>query len=285
MEVSVIIPAYNEEKGIAGVVAEINRVMAAAGHTCEVIVVDDGSTDGTLAQARATGAKVLEHGVNRGYGQSILTGMEKARYDLIATIDADSSYAPSDLPALLEQSKNSALVVGQRTGDNYRGRLLKYPARIAFRWLAEYISGVSIPDINSGLRVFRRSDYNLMPKAHECRGFSFSTTTTMLFLAAGYSASFIPVQYLHRSGASKINYYRDTLRALQILLEIGIHYNPIKVVLPMCALPLLLSAFFLVLAVIGGGAIWLIPSAMCFNTALIIFGIGMVLLQIKVSAK
>ena len=285
MEASIIIPAYNEEKGIAGVVAEIDSVMKASGHAYEVLVVDDGSTDGTLAAARATSATVIEHEVNRGYGQSILTGMQAAKYDVIVTIDADSSYAAADIPKLLEQSAKFAMVIGQRTGKEYRGRLLKYPARIAFRLLAEYLSGEKIPDINSGLRVFRKSVYNLLPKAHECRGFSFSTTTTLLFLAAGYSARFIPIEYRHRSGASKINYYRDTLRALQIVLEIGIHYNPLKVVLPLCLPPLALTGFFLALFALGFGTVWLIPAAGSFNASILIFGIGMLLLQIKVSGK
>jgi glycosyltransferase involved in cell wall biosynthesis len=283
MEASIIIPAYNEEKGIAAVVAEINAAMTKAGHSFEVIVVDDGSTDGTLKAARGTAAHVLEHPVNRGYGQSILTGMAAAKYDVIVTIDADSSYAPEGIPVLLEEAQKFALVIGQRTGAQYRGRLLKYPARIAFRWLAEYISGESIPDINSGLRVFRKSAYNQLPKAHECRGFSFSTTTTLLFMAAGYSASFVPVEYRHRSGTSKINYYRDTLRALQIMLEIGIHFNPLKIVLPMFLAPLALSAGFLAAALAGGAQLFLMPAVVSFGMSLIIFGIGMILLQIKVS--
>jgi hypothetical protein len=209
--------------------------------------------------------------------------MAAAKYDVIVTIDVDSSYAPEGIPVLLEEAQKFALVIGQRTGAQYRGRLLKYPARIAFRWLAEYISGESIPDINSGLRVFRKSAYNQLPKAHECRGFSFSTTTTLLFMAAGYSASFVPVEYRHRSGTSKINYYRDTLRALQIMLEIGIHFNPLKIVLPMFLAPLALSAGFLAAALAGGAQLFLMPAVVSFGMSLIIFGIGMILLQIKVS--
>ena len=285
MEATIVIPAYNEEKGIAAVVAEINEVMTKSGHVFEVVVVDDGSTDATLKAARGTSARVIEHAVNRGYGQSILTGMAEARHDVIVTIDADSSYAAQDIPKLLEESQKFAMVIGQRTGAQYRGRLLKYPARVAFRRLAEYISGESIPDINSGLRVFRKSAYNLLPKAHECRGFSFSTTTTLLFLAAGYSARFVPVEYRHRSGDSKINYYRDTLRALQILLEIGIHFNPLKIVLPMALAPLALSAGFLAASLAGGAALYLTPAVLCFGLALLIFGIGMILLQIKVSGR
>lgn len=282
---SVVVPAYNEEAGIAGVVAELDAALSGAGVDYEIIVVNDGSTDATLARASATKAKVIDHGVNRGYGQSILTGMEHAKHDLIATIDADSSYSAADLPRLLPQTEKFAMVIGQRTGKEYRGKLLKYPARVAFRFLAEYISGESIPDINSGMRLFRRSHYRLLPKAHECRGFSFSTTTTLLFLAAGYSARFVPVEYRHRSGSSKINYYRDTLRALQILLEIGIHFNPLKLVLPICALPMLLAVAFGALFALGYGQVWLVSGLLSFYTALLMAGIGMLLLQIKVSGR
>lgn len=283
MEISIIIPAYNEEAGIAAVIKEINDSMAATGHNYEIIVVDDGSTDRTIENARQAGVKVIDHVVNRGYGQAILTGMEQARYDLVATIDADSSYSPADLASMLPQAQRFAMVVGQRTGKEYRGRLLKYPARLMFRFLAEYISGVPIPDINSGLRIFRKSIYNQLPKAHECKGFSFSTTVTLLFLAAGYSAHFIPVTYRHRSGTSKINYYRDTIRALQILFEIGIHFNPMKLILPMSAIPLILAGIFTGLAIAGHPGPWIMASLLSLYTSLIIFGIGMILLQIKVS--
>lgn len=283
MDVSIIIPAYNEEDGIPGVVKEITAAMTAAGHGYEIIVVDDGSEDSTAEKARLAGAKVIEQMVNRGYGQAILTGMENARYDLVATMDADSSYSAGDLAKILPQAQKFAMIIGQRTGKEYRGRLFKYPARIAFRFLAEYISGVPIPDINSGLRIFRKSVYNLLPKSHECKGFSFSTTTTLLFLAAGYSARFIPVEYRHRSGVSKINYFRDTLRALQILLEIGIHFNPMKLILPMCLLPLALAGGFGLAYIATQNGLWFISALISFCMSAVIFGIGMILLQIKVS--
>ena len=285
MDVSIIIPAYNEEDGIAEVVNEINSAMTGSGHNYEIILVDDGSTDSTKKKARETGAKVIEHGVNRGYGQAILTGMENSKYDIIATLDADSSYAAADIVKLLPYSQKFAMVIGQRTGKEYKGKLFKYPARAVFRFLAEYISGVSIPDINSGIRIFRKSIYKLLPKAHECKGFSFSTTTTLLFLAAGFSSRFIPVEYRHRSGVSKINYFRDTLRALQILLEIGIHFNPMKLVLPMCALPLALTVLFALIFTANQNGLWFISSLLSFFMSMIIFGIGMILLQIKVSSK
>jgi glycosyltransferase involved in cell wall biosynthesis len=283
MEVSIIIPAYNEEDGIAGVIKELNDAMGPSGHTYEIVVVDDGSEDSTVEKARQAGAKVIEHLVNRGYGQSILTGMENSEYDVIATMDADSSYSAHDLVRILPQAQKFSMVIGQRTGKEYRGRLFKYPARIAFRFLAEYISGVSIPDINSGQRIFRKSVYNLLPKSHECKGFSFSTTTTLLFLAAGHSARFMPVEYRHRSGASKINYFRDTLRALQILLEIGIHFNPLKLILPMCAVPLLLAGVFAAAYLSTCNPLWFTSGLISLYTTGLIFGIGMILLQIKVS--
>ena len=285
MDVSIIIPAYNEEEGIIGVVDEINSAMSDNGHNYEIIVINDGSTDLTLEQAKRTKAKVIDHGINRGYGQSIITGMENSKYDIIATMDADSSYAATDIVKLLPYTQKFDMVIGQRTGKEYKGKLFKYPARAAFRFLAEYISGVSIPDINSGIRIFRKSIYKLLPKAHECKGFSFSTTTTLLFLAAGFSSLFVPVEYRHRSGISKINYFRDTLRALQILLEIGIHFNPMKLILPMCALPLAMAVFFALIFTANQNGLWFISSLLSFFMSMITFGIGMILLQIKVSSK
>ncbi|MCG2725346.1 MAG: glycosyltransferase family 2 protein [Elusimicrobia bacterium] len=285
MNVSIIIPAYNEDKAIASVVQEINSEMASSGFNYEIIVVNDGSTDLTLEQAKQTKAEVIDHGINRGYGQSIITGMKNAKYDIVATMDADNSYAAGDLVKLLPNINKFDMVIGQRTGKEYKGKLFKYPARAAFRFLAEYISGVPVPDINSGLRIFRKSVYALLPKAHECKGFSFSTTTTLLFLAAGFSSHFVPIQYRHRSGVSKINYFRDTLRALQILLEIGIHFNPMKLILPMCAVPFSMAVVFVLIYLFNHEGLWFISSLLSFFMSMAIFGIGMILLQIKISGK
>lgn len=285
MEISVIIPAYNEEEAIESVVNNLERILASSGAVFEIIVVNDGSKDATGTSARKTKARVIDQPVNRGYGQAIMTGISNAKYNYIATIDADSSYTAEDLVKLMPHAERNDLVVGRRTGKEYRGRLLKYPARIVFRHLAEYVSGEAIPDINSGMRIFRKDVFTSLPAIHFCRGFSFSTTMTLMFLAGGFCTEFVPIEYRVRSGQSKIRYFRDTIRALQILFEIAVHYNPIKAILPVCAIPFLFAVGFAAAYLFVPGAALLILSLLSFYTSIIIFAIGMVLLQIRMSGK
>ncbi|RME78858.1 MAG: glycosyltransferase family 2 protein, partial [Chloroflexi bacterium] len=115
---SVIIPAYNEENGVAGQVENIRRVLAGQNIPHEIIVVDDGSSDGTATAARQTGARVLHHPRNRGYGAALKTGIRAARHELVAIIDADGTYPADALPAMLEKMDEYDMVVGARTAEN-----------------------------------------------------------------------------------------------------------------------------------------------------------------------
>lgn len=285
LQLSVIIPAFNEEAAIESVVNNLDRILASSGATYEIIVVNDGSKDATGIAARKTKARVIDQPVNRGYGQAIMTGIASAKYNFIATIDADSSYTAEDLVKLMPHAEKNELVVGRRTGKEYRGRLLKYPARIVFRHLAEYVSGEAIPDINSGMRIFRKDVFTSLPAIHFCRGFSFSTTMTLMFLAGGFCTAFVPIEYRVRSGQSKIRYFRDTLRALQILFEIAVHYNPIKAILPVCAIPFIFALAFASSFLYTSSGVALVLALFSFYTSLVIFAIGMVLLQIRMSGK
>jgi polyisoprenyl-phosphate glycosyltransferase len=283
MKLSIIIPAFNEEHSIPNVIKDIQDVLSKSDCEYEIIVVDDGSRDSTADKAREMSATVIQNPFNRGYGYAIVNGINSARYDLVATIDADSSYSAADLLKLLPHTDTYDLVVGQRTGKEYRGRLLKYPARIVFKKIAEYISGETIPDINSGLRIFNKSILLSMPKAHLCKGFSFSTTMTLLFASGGYAINHIPVSYSVRVEKSKVRYFRDTLRALQILTEIAIHYNPIKAILPFCLVPLVFSAGFTGLFLFSAGDFYLFMAVFSLYFSLLLFALGMILFQIRIS--
>lgn len=285
MDISIVIPAYNEEEGIVKVINEIKESFSSLSCNYEILIIDDGSTDSTVQKAKETGVNVIEQYRNQGYGQAIMIGIKNAKYNLIATIDADTSYSGRDLVKLLSYIEKFDIVIGKRTGKEFKGKLLKYMARIIFRYLSNYVSGEQIPDINSGLRIFRKSTFLSLPSVHVCRRFSFSTTMTLMFLAGGYSAQFIPIEYRHRIGNSKIRHFRDTIRTLQILFEIAIHYNPLKAILPICFLPFLISVGCLLIYFLKYNSIWIFCSIISFSTSLIIFAIGMVLFQIRISGK
>jgi glycosyltransferase involved in cell wall biosynthesis len=272
-EVSVVIPAYNEEEAIRSVVTRLRDVLQAAGLAHEILVVDDGSNDATAAEAAAAGATVVQHPQNRGYGRSLKTGIVQARYDLIAITDADGTYPAERLPELIALSDRFHMVVGARTGKYHRGTLVKRIGRFFFRLLSEFAAGQKIPDINSGMRVFRRHDVlPFFPLI--CSGFSFTTTTTLVYLLNDLCVHHVPIEYECRQGHSKVNHFRDTLRALQIIVEAILRYNPIKIFL-LLALPfVLLGMLFVLEALVAGGGAAALCACVMLAAAGIVLGQG-----------
>jgi glycosyltransferase involved in cell wall biosynthesis len=226
---SVIVPAYNEEGGIGSVLQELLATLPR--ERFELIVVDDCSKDKTLERARAfekSGVRVFHNIENFGYGYSLKRGIKEARHDHVVILDADGSYPVASIPELVaEYEKGYDMVVGIRQGELYHGGVVKRVARVFFRALSEFTTGRRIPDINSGLRVFRkdlaRSFFHTLSS-----GFSFTTTITLAFMLNSYSVRYLPVPYHKRKGASKVRYFRDTLRASQIIVESIAYYNPLK---------------------------------------------------------
>lgn len=235
--VSVIIPALDEERGLAATLAALTEITGRLGRPCEVIVVDDGSRDGTGEVAAAAGARVVRHPANGGYGRSLKSGLAAARYELIAITDADGTYPLEELPRLVELAERFDMVVGARTGPRYRRSVLSSPFRTAFLVLASFVTGTFIPDPNSGFRVFRRS--LVLPIIDRLpNGFSFTTTTTVVMMLDGRFVHFHPVAYGHRIGRSKVRLVRDSLRAGQGLIEVILQYNPLKLFMVVALAPL-----------------------------------------------
>jgi polyisoprenyl-phosphate glycosyltransferase len=179
----VVTPALNEREAIMDTVGQVQRVLAAAGiEPAEVIVVGDGSSDGTGALAKAAGARVVTHPHNIGYGRSLKDGILAARYDTVAITDADGTYPIQDLPALFAlKQAGYDMVVGARTGPHYRESLVKSPLRWVLRLLVEWTAGRHIPDISSGLRVFSR-DLTIGYFGRLCDTFSFTTSLTLAYI-------------------------------------------------------------------------------------------------------
>ena len=240
--ISIVVPAFNEESGIGSVLMQLGRVLDDIGLAHEIIVVDDGSTDATAAQAEAAGVRVLRHAANRGYGAALKTGIRHARYDLICITDADGTYPTERIPELVGRLAANGwdMVVGARTGENVAIPLVRRPAKWALARLAELVAGESIPDLNSGLRVFRRDMalrfFNLLPD-----GFSFTTTLTLAMLSNGYLLEYVPIDYHLRVGRSKIRPVRDTLNFVNLVLRIALYFAPLKLFLPLSGLLLLLA--------------------------------------------
>lgn len=221
---TVIIPALNEEKGIGAVLDRLHALSPKP----EIIVVDDGSTDGTGEMAQAKGARVLKHPAPGGYGRSLKDGIGIATHDIVAITDADGTYPVERLPEMVvSMEQGFDMVVGARQGKHYRGTFLKMPARILFKWLVEFTTGRSIPDINSGLRVFRKSEVTQYFD-DLCNGFSFTTTITLIYMLTGKFVRYVSIDYAKREGKSKVKIIRDSLRTLQYITEVIAVYNPLK---------------------------------------------------------
>lgn len=228
--VSIVIPVYNESGAIESTVGRIEAVLKTLTPGSEAIFVDDGSTDGTGAalEDMAPPMKSLSHHRNRGYGASLKTGIKAARNDLVAIADADGTYPLEKIPALLEKmtSKEAGMVIGAR--PSHQQPAIRRPAKIVLRVLAEYLTEQRIPDMNSGLRIFRRADAlrlrNLLPD-----GFSFTTTITMALMTEGEKILFVPIRYGRRVGQSKIRPLRDTGNFAMLICRTALAFNPMKV--------------------------------------------------------
>ena len=228
--ISVVIPAFNEENGIAQVIADLKKILKEANIDHEIIVVDDGSKDRTVEAAVKTGVKVIEHVKNRGYGASLKTGIGHAKNDLIVITDADNTYPPEYIPEMLGYIDEADMVVGSRKGEKVAIPLVRRPAKWMLRKLASYVTGEKIPDLNSGLRVFHR---DLIMQYFDILSdrFSFTTTSTVAFLSDGYKIKYIPINYHHRSGKSKIVPW-NFVEFVNLVIRLSMLFNPLKIFLP-----------------------------------------------------
>jgi len=208
--------------------------MEEAGIEHEIIVVNDGSSDGTLRAASTAKARVLDLGVNLGYGAAIKQGLKSARHELIAITDADGTYPVAALPEMVSAMEEADMVVGARIGAHVSIPLARRPAKWVLTRLANYLAATDIPDLNSGLRVMRKSVLsrflNILP-----RGFSFTTTITLAMLCNDYRIRFHPIDYHPRTGKSKIKPISDTFGFFLTIIRTIMYFNPLKIFLPISA--------------------------------------------------
>ena len=244
-EFSIIIPCFNEGQAIARVVNELKAFLdQQANGLYEILVVDDGSIDDTSVVLKdVPGIRVLRHPVNRGYGASIKTGMRQAEGRFVATYDGDGQHNPADLWRLCQkiQQEDWALVVGART-KLLHSSLWRMPGKWALGWLANFLSRTKIPDLNSGLRVFRREVISRY--LHLCADrFSFSTTSTLIIMNRGYAVAYEPIQVNSRQGKSTVSLMTG-YETFLLILRVVLMFDPLRVFVP-ASLLLVLSGILL----------------------------------------
>ena len=232
--VSVVIPAFNEEEGIAAVVAGV----AAAGAWREIVVVDDGSTDGTAGRAEQAGARVVRHPYNKGNGAAVKTGIREARGEVVLFLDADGQHDPQDAARVAGAVGLFDMAIGARSAGDQA--LVRAAGNALFTALASWLTGRRIPDLTSGFRAARRD--RLLEVIHLLpNGFSYPTTSCLAFLKAGLNVTFVPITARRRVGSSKIRVLRDGVRFVLIILKIVTLYSPLKVFFPIAAASLALG--------------------------------------------
>ena len=279
--VTLVVPAYNEEDGIEGVVRRLSSLEL--GVPLELLVVEDGSTDRTRERLAALETevpclRVIEHGHNRGYGAALKTGFQAASHEVVVITDADGTYPEDRIGELLERVDAGAeMAVGARIGANVHIPLIRRPAKWALRRLASYLAGIRIPDLNSGLRAFRRElvlkYLGILPD-----GFSFTTTITLASLTNRHRVEYVTIDYAPRSGRSKIKPIRDTLGFTALILRTVLYFNPLKVFFPVFGMLLLLlgGSLYVDIALTEGGPNLSDKTVIVFLAAVQVLTLGLV---------
>ncbi len=232
-EVAIVIPAYNEEGAVHATVADVRRALGEARISHDIVVVDDGSTDRTLDEAQRSGARVIRFDRNVGYGHALKAGIAASDAELIGILDADGTYPPGELPAMIDLAAHADMVVGDRGRSMNNVPLVRRPAKWILKLLASVLARRRIEDVNSGLRVFRRAAVTrfvpLLPD-----GYSFTTTITLCMLASDLVVAYHPIQYGRRIGHSKIR-ARHFFKFLFLVVRLTLIFQPLRIFLPVAA--------------------------------------------------
>ena len=286
--ISVIIPAYNEEAGVGSQIVSIQDVLRAHDVAHEIIVVDDGSEDTTAKKAVEAGARVLRKPENQGYGAAIKTGILAAKYDTLVIIDADGTYPADEIPNLVRKLETADMVVGARTGDNVHIPWVRRPAKWLLGLMARRLSGQSIPDLNSGLRTFRR-DCVTQYFSILSNKFSFTTTVTLALLADAYRVVYHPINYYERLGKSKIR-PRNFIDFAILVLRMAMLFQPLKIFAPLaflCSLLGVIKAIADITTVFLRATVWdlsLFQHPMLSVSAMLLLLVGLQILLIGMVA-
>ena len=246
---AIVIPCYNEEGAIAQTVAHLESALAGS-EPHEVVLVNDGSEDQTgailtsLAQS-SPNIVVVHSPVNRGYGAALKLGIRRSRAPLIAIIDADGTYPFARLPELIRACSDADMVVGARIGENVEYSKLRAVPKLFLSAWASWIARQRIPDINSGMRVMRRSTlmryFTVLPNS-----FSFTLTITLAMLTNFDTVKFIPISYRKRIGSSKIRPIRDTIRFMTLIMRTGAYFAPMRAIFPFAVIIMAMSVVSLI---------------------------------------
>lgn len=271
VDLAVILPAFNEADGIEDTLARVQAVLRSIPATTEIIVVDDGSKDGTGAKAAAAGVRVITHPWNRGYGAALKSGILATKAPAVMIMDADATYEPDAILRLFARLDGCDMVVGSRRLTSEGVKWIRRPAKWLLNKFASYLVGVNIPDLNSGQRVMKRS--TVMRYMHLCpNGFSFTSTITLAMLANGHNVIYEPITYAKRAGRSKLR-AAHFVSFILLVVRSMVLFNPLKVFLPLGMIVFLIGVGKLIQDIY----LWNLSetAVMAFLTAMTIWAVGL----------
>lgn len=230
IKISIIIPIYNEEKSIEGVMKELKKHLKLLDIIYEIIVVNDGSIDKSREILKnIEGIKIIDHPYNKGYGAAIKTGVKNAQYDWVLFFDSDGQHRPQYIKDLISHQDKYDLIIGIRTKGS-QGSVLREPGKKILNWLANYLAEQKIPDLTSGFRLVKKENFlrfmHIFPNS-----FSISATSTLAFLKEGYNVKYVPVIANKRMGKSSLK-LQDGFRVLMLILRTMLLFSPLRVFLP-----------------------------------------------------
>ncbi len=272
--ISIVVPVFNEEKAVASTMKQLKEVMGKSGYEYEIIAVNDGSQDKSLdILKQIKGINVINHPYNLGYSASLKDGIKHANGNYILITDADGTYPIKEIPSLLKYMDKYDMVVGERRKENIP--LLRKPAKFMVSKLANFVSGKKIPDINCGLRIFKKDIalrfWNLFPS-----GFSFTITITLACLTNEYTVKYVPISYFKRKGKSTIHPINDFINFVTLIARILTYFNPFKVFFSVSILMFLIALLVFLYTGLYIGQIADITVTVLLLSSLQIFLIGLV---------
>jgi glycosyltransferase involved in cell wall biosynthesis len=271
--VSAVIPAQNEAATIGQVVSGLLRDQP---DLAEIVVVDDGSSDGTAGVAAEAGAKVVRHPVARGYGAAVKSGILSSKGDFILTLDGDGQHRTTEVAKLLALAEECDLVAGNRV-RLFHSSAWRLPGKWLLRQLSSYLVRQRIPDLNCGFRLFRRDV--ILPYLRLCSdAYSFSATSTVLLIYSGHRVAFVPVDVLPTRGRGRVT-VRTGLDTLMLLLRIATLLDPLRIFLPISAGVFLAGIAWGTPYALAGRGVSL-GALLLILTALLLFAVGLLSDQI-----
>jgi len=239
--ISIIIPVYNEKSVVIKTIDDIKNILQDFESKYELIVVNDGSSDGTgEVLEKRNDFTLISRKENRGYGYSLKEGIKNANGEKILIIDADGSYPIESIPTLIKESESYEMVIGERTGEKVSISIFNKTAKLILRILIFLLTSKWIKDINSGLRIFNKEialkNWGIIPD-----GFSFTTTITVVTLIQNIKIRFIPINYYKRIGLSKIKPIRDFIGFIILVIRVTSFFNPLRFFIPISFLFFILT--------------------------------------------